>query len=122
MIFLRYSFRRVAAELPTTPEPCAVVRSSPKPGPRQLTERDLWQEKKPKRGGGGGRRWFLAEEDEDFEDFQGEPKESDLELGDGEDDNIVEIKPFTTKRTSSKGIGIIARGTLLSVCMCTFRA
>ncbi|CAN6274187.1 unnamed protein product [Urochloa humidicola] len=77
------------------------------PGPRRLTERDLWQEKKkPKRGGGGGRRWFLAEEDEDFEadfeDFQGESEESDLELGDGEDDDVVEIKPFGAKRTSSK--------------------
>jgi len=77
------------------------------PGPRRLTERDLWQEKKkPKRSAGGGRRWFLAEEDEDFEadfeDFQGDSDESDLELGEGEDDDVVEIKPFAAKRTSSK--------------------
>jgi EREBP-like factor len=79
------------------------------PGPRRLTERDLWQEKKKPKRSGGGRRWFLAEEDEDFEadfeDFQGESEESDLELGEGEDDDVVEIKPFVDKRTPSKGIG-----------------
>ncbi|OEL34802.1 Ethylene-responsive transcription factor 1 [Dichanthelium oligosanthes] len=78
-----------------------------KPGPRRLTERDIWQEKKkPKRSAGGGaRRWFAGEDDEDFEadfeDFQVDSEESDLELGGGEDDDVVEIKPFAAKGTSS---------------------
>jgi hypothetical protein len=74
--------------------------------------------------GGGRRGESTAKEDEDFkagfEDLQGESEESDSELRDGEGDDIVEIKPFTANRTSSNGIGLPARATLLSVRICTF--
>ncbi|KAF8730188.1 hypothetical protein HU200_017161 [Digitaria exilis] len=81
------------------------------PGPRRITERDLWQEKKKPKRGAGGRGWFAAGEDEDdfeadFEDFVGDSEESDLELGDGEDDDVVEIKPFAAKRISSSKDGL----------------
>jgi EREBP-like factor len=83
------------------------------PEPRNLTERGLWPEKKkPKRGSGGGRRYpagFVEEDDEDFEadfeEFEVGSGESDLELGLGEDDDDVEIKPFAGKRNFSGGIG-----------------
>ncbi|KAK3159287.1 hypothetical protein QOZ80_2AG0148210 [Eleusine coracana subsp. coracana] len=78
------------------------------PGPRRLTEGALWPEKKkPKRGGGGGRRYpaGFAEDDEDFEadfeEFEVNSGESDLELGQGEDDDVVEIKPFAANRNFS---------------------
>ncbi|KAL6633417.1 hypothetical protein ACP70R_026088 [Stipagrostis hirtigluma subsp. patula] len=78
------------------------------PGPRRLTEGALWPEKKkPRRGGGGGRRYPAGAEEgdedfeADFEEFEVDSGESDLELGEGGDDDVVEIKPFATKRAFS---------------------
>lgn len=84
------------------------------PGTRRLTERALWPEKKKaKRGGGGGRRYpagFVEEDDDDFEadfeEFEVNSGESDLELGQEDDDDVVEIKPFATKRNFSGGIAV----------------
>nr|ACG38354.1 ethylene response element binding protein [Zea mays] len=88
----------------------AILANLREPAPRRLTERDIWQQKKKlKRGGGGGRRSFAAEDDEDFEAdfevFEADSSDSDLELREGTDDDVVEIKPFTAKRTfSSDGL------------------
>ena len=85
---------------------------------RRLTEAALWPEKKkPRRGGGGGRSFAgipvveLDEEDEDFEadfeEFEVDSGDSDLELGAKEevsDDEVVEIKPLAVKRSFSGGI------------------
>jgi EREBP-like factor len=41
----------------------------------------------------------------DFEVFEVDSGESDLELGQGDDDDVVEIKPFAAKRNFSGGTG-----------------
>uniref|UniRef100_A0ACD5ZHN5 Uncharacterized protein n=1 Tax=Avena sativa TaxID=4498 RepID=A0ACD5ZHN5_AVESA len=82
---------------------------------RRLTEASLWPEKKkPRRGGGDGGRRFAGlpleaeEEDEDFEadfeEFEVDLGDSDLDLGavESSDDEVVEIKPPTVKRSFSR--------------------
>ncbi|KAJ1281339.1 hypothetical protein BS78_04G298600 [Paspalum vaginatum] len=85
----------------------AILADITGPSPRRLTERDLWQEKKkPRRGGPAVGRWFAGKGDEDFQadfdDFEENSDDSDLELGEGEDDDVVEIKPFDAQRTFSR--------------------
>ncbi|KAF0931169.1 hypothetical protein E2562_002525 [Oryza meyeriana var. granulata] len=79
-------------------------------GSRRVTEALLWLEKKKPRWGGGGRRHFggfVEEDDEDFEadfeEFEVDSGDSDLELGEEEeDDDVVEIKPPVVKRAFSR--------------------
>lgn len=84
----------------------AILDDLREPELRRVTDRDIWQKKKPKRGGGGGRRSFAAEDDEDFEadfeHFEADSGDSDFELGEGADDDVVEIKPFAAKGTFSR--------------------
>jgi hypothetical protein len=49
-----------------------------------------------------GAAGFVEEDDEDFEADSGE---SDSELGQRGDDDVVEIKPFAAKRNFSRGTG-----------------
>jgi EREBP-like factor len=89
---------------------------------RRLTEAALWPEKKkPRRGGAGGRRLagFPVEDDEDFEadfeEFEADSADSDLEFGESveaSDDEVVEIKPPTLKRSFSGGIFPLASGVV----------
>jgi EREBP-like factor len=99
---------------------------------RRLTEASLWPEtKKPRRGGGGGRRFaglpVEAEEDEDFEadfeEFEVDSGYSDLDFGDEEtsDDEVVEIKPTTVKRSFSRGIFPSRRLWGSLICVSFFR-
>lgn len=87
---------------------------------RKVTEAALWPEKKkPKPGGGvarrfaglGGRRGLGLDDGEedfeaDFEEFEADSGDSDLELGRGgvaekdDDDEVVEIKPFAAVKRS----------------------
>jgi EREBP-like factor len=103
----------------------AILANLREPAPRRLTERDIWQQKKKlKRGGGGGRRSFAAEDDEDFEAdfevFEADSSDSDLELREGTDDDVVEIKPFTAKRTFSSGTGSSSRRLIFYARLCFF--
>uniref|UniRef100_A0A0D9VLV9 AP2/ERF domain-containing protein n=1 Tax=Leersia perrieri TaxID=77586 RepID=A0A0D9VLV9_9ORYZ len=77
---------------------------------RRVTKELLWPEKKKARWGGGGRRHFggfVEEEEEDFEadfeEFEVDSGESDLEFGvEDDDDDVVEIKPPVVKRSFSR--------------------
>ena len=104
----------------------AILKGLKVPAPaRKVTAAVLWPEKnKPKRADGGarrlaglGRRGGLGLDDgeadfeADFEEFDGDSSDSNLELGCGrtaekDDDNgVVEIQPFTAvKRSLSQGI------------------
>lgn len=71
---------------------------------RKVTEAALWPEKKkPRQADGGARRLGLVDGEEDFEadfeEFEADSGDSDLELGRGraaekDDDEVVEIKPY----------------------------
>jgi len=98
----------------------AILDDLREPELRRVTDRDIWQKKKPKRGGGGGRRSFAAEDHEDFEadfaDFEADSGDSDLELGEGADDDVVEIKPFAAKGTFSGGTSSSSRRPIIYAC------
>jgi len=102
----------------------AILDDLREPELRRVADRDIWQNKKPKRGGGGGRRSFAAEDDEDFEadfeHFEADSGDSDFELGEGADDDVVEIKPFAAKGTFSRGIGSSSRRLIFYACICIF--
>ncbi|KAG8059224.1 hypothetical protein GUJ93_ZPchr0002g23738 [Zizania palustris] len=76
----------------------------------RLTEGSLWHEKKKPRWSAGGRRHFggFGEEDDedfeaDFEEFELESGDSDLEFGEErDDDDVVEVKPPFVKRAISR--------------------
>jgi EREBP-like factor len=101
----------------------AILDDLREPELRRVTDRDIWQKKKPKRGGGGGgRRSFAAEDDEDFEadfeHFEADSGDSDFELGEGADDDVVEIKPFAAKGTFSRGSSSSSRWLIFyGVCL-----
>lgn len=82
------------------------------PPPRRVTAGDLWLEKtkkqqQQKKKNKGARRLPLRQEEEDdfeadFEEFEVDSGDSDLELGEEDDDDVVEIKPAAFKRALSR--------------------
>ncbi|KAL5213326.1 hypothetical protein ABZP36_024173 [Zizania latifolia] len=73
-------------------------------GSRRLTEGSLWNEKKPRWSAGGGRH-FGGFAEEDVEDFEADFEVFELASGDsdleGDDDDVVEVKPPIVKRANS---------------------
>ena len=96
----------------------AILDDLREPELRRVTDRDIWQKKKPKRGGGGGRRSFAAEDHEDFEadfeHFEADSGDSDFELGEGADDDVVRSSPSPPRGLSPEVLAQ-AQGGLISM-------